>query len=390
MSNNSEDEAKLAEVLDQFEEGMAETEELQKLKHENSKKKAILDDDLYSSRIEALNDHKKDLKLAHSANYGTQSQDIVVKIQQENDDYFNAARRPMSFINSCFNKVVPFFRKNLILIGGDTGRGKSTMVANIVYQTITIDNEDGRQLKALLITNEELASDFYNRLTCMKMNWSYTRHSEFTEEQQKVLTKAIKMWSKTVTIIDNYHNDSHGVTTTIEGIKAILDNLIEKKEHYDVIIIDYYQNIIESKRDPTMDPNKVQARLAKMLDQFKNKYPAPIIMMAQMDPPDDTNTPWKQRIKGRKLISDSCTMVMEMIPVFSQYTTRFTVWKSRFNPESIGDDNAFWVGYDRGRFVEITKEFEKKIENMQAKNTSQEIDKAVGQAVKAKEELINE
>ena len=285
----------------------------------------------------------------------------------------------MSFINKTFDGVVPFFRKNLILIGAQTGFGKSTAVANIAFRIKEQMNPTtGKPRTTLVITNEEQAEDVYNRGTSLAMGWSYTNHSSFTDEQTEVYRKAIPAWAAggLITVIDNTHGGSHGVTTSLEGIESIFENLLANKIYYDVVIIDYYQNIINSKRDQSMSENEVQARLSRMLERYKNIYPAPIVLMAQMKPQDrEQRTPWQERIKGRKIIADCCTFITEMAANFENQTTEWTVWKSRFT-QVVG--KQFTTGWEKGRYVEHNAEFISKVEAAKAARASKEFDRTAG------------
>lgn len=366
-------------AIEDFKEKMAIAAEFEKLKKENSEKRAIIDNKRVTSQLEKLKQDEKDLELAKNANYGALSSEQIVQIQKENDDYIVAAKSGMRFIDEVFDGVVPFFRKNFILVGAKTGDGKSTAAANII-QCITnqINPVTGKTRRALVLTNEERAEDVYNRVTALSMGWTYVNHNAFTDEQVDTFRRAISAFAAggRITVIDNTHGGSHGVTTSLEGIESVFENLLENKEYYDVIIIDYYQNIIYSKKDPTMSENEVQARLTRMIDRYKNIYPAPIVMMAQMNPPDaEDRTPWQIRIKGRKIIADAATFVVEMAANRETRSTQWTVWKSRFT-EAMG--KTFSTGYSKGKFVKYDEAFIASVEKLKYEANAREIDKKIG------------
>jgi DnaB-like helicase C terminal domain len=287
---------------------------------------------------------------------------------------------------------VPFFRKNLILIGAQTGQGKSTAVANIAFRVKDLINpETGKRRKTLVLTNEERAEDVYNRITSLHKEWAYTNHSAFTDEQTEAYRKYIPIWAAdgVITVIDNTHGGSHGVTTSLEGIETVFENLIKNKIYYDCVIIDYYQNIITSKKDAGMSENDVQARLSRMLDRYKNQYPAPIILLCQMKPMSENDrAPWQERIKGRKIIGDVCTFVCEMDADFDDFCTIWSVWKSRF-AGSVG--KTFKTGWDKGRYVQYTEEFALKINKLKEDRQAKEFDKKIGMTdVKPKGDAAND
>lgn len=366
-------------IKDDFAVQIAKVAEIEALQKDTAKKKAILDNKRVTTQFAQVEQNEKDLAVAQSTNFGAMSEAQIKKIQQENADYMEAAKTGMFFVNeNAFGNFVPFFRKNFILIGGKTGDGKSTTVANIVHSVISQKNpQTGKVRRALVITNEERAEDFYNRVTCLIKGWHYTNHDKFTEEQRDTFQKFIPLLASNgrLTVVDNTHNDSHGVTTTIEGIETIFENLIKNKEWYDVVLIDYYQNIISSAKNPYMSENEVQARLARMMDKYKNTYPAPIVMMAQVNAPDkDNKIPFQQRIKGRKIIMDPATCALEMIADRKNLRTIWTVWKSRFT-EAVGQDLK--TGYERGKFVEYTNEFAEKVQKQAYERESRKINETI-------------
>lgn len=350
MTDNDDVQAKLAAVA-----------ELEKRRRDVSERKLTIDERRTALQIEQIQQHEKDLELAKKIDFSQLTNEQVQTLQQANRDYINAARTSMSFINNEFKGVIPYFRKNLILIGGKTGEGKSTTVANIAFTTIRqINPNTGKPRRVLVITNEEKSEDVYNRITCLRHGWAYTNHDQFTDEQVSKFDEYIGVLSSggRMTVIDNEHGGAMGLTTSIEGICTIFDRLIETKDYYDVVLIDYYQNIKYSKRDPSLDEWKVQALLANALDRYKNVYPAPIVLLAQVNPPDEKETPFQHRIKGRKVIVDVATCAVEMIADRESYRTQWVVHKSRFN-ESVG--KGFFTGFDRGAYVPYSSEFIAKV-----------------------------
>lgn len=353
----------MSEANDNFDKNMEKVIELEALKNDTAAKKAVLDNRRVSSQLEQLQQNERDMETAKSTNYGALTTEQIAEIQKANDEYMEAAKHAMTFMIPEFDKIVPFFRKNFILIGARTGEGKSTAVANIAFKTMQMKNPlTGKTRRVLVLTNEEKAEDFYNRVTALSRGWHYTNHSDFTDEQKKIFHNMIPVLASggRLTVIDNNHNGSHGVTTSIEGIETIFENLLAKGEFYDVVLIDYYQNIIHSQKFPHLSENEVQARLSRMMDKYKNAYPAPIVMFAQINPPDkDDKIPFQHRIKGRKIIMDPATFAAEMIRNTAESYTKWVVHKSRFT-EAIGKDMK--TGYDMGKFVRYDNAFAEKIQ----------------------------
>ena len=182
-----------------------------------------------------------------------------------------------------------------------------------------------------------------------------------------------------LTVIDDSYNNAGGTTTTIEGICTVFDNLLERQEFYDVVIIDYYQNINQSRKFPAMKNWEVQEALANKLDRYKNVYPAPIVLLAQVTPPDAENrTPFKTRIEGRKSVLNVATCCIEMVANREELTTEWWIHKSRFN-ESVGQ--KITTGYDKGRYVTYDDNFRDAVQRMKAARERDSFDKQVSMPV---------
>jgi hypothetical protein len=387
------------DAVEQFQEQMAEEAKFNDLKKEVNRKKVLIDDKRSSAQLEKMQQDERDVEILKSANFGEQTKDQISAIIRDNSDYIEAAMNRLAFIMKDdpevvgFNDVVPFFRKNLLLLGAKTGDGKSTAVANIAYHLLSQKSPvTGKIARILVLTNEERKEDVYNRVTCLIKGWKYTNHDKLSIDQVKTFNKYIPILSGggRLTVIDNNHEGAHGATTSIEGIEAIFENLLAKGEIYDCILIDYYQNITTSKRDFKLGEYEVQARLARLLDTYKNIYPAPIVLLAQVSQQqDDETTPFQYRIKGRKIIMDVCTFAAEMIVDRKNRKTTWTVWKSRFT-DSVGE--IIETGFKDGRFVPYTAAFKKEVQDALDAKMKKELDKqmdmsnGIPNAFKKKEE----
>lgn len=368
---------------DDFMKQIGEKAELQTLRDETAAKRAVLDHKIVKARLENLEQQEKELEIAKSASYGALSPEEIAKITTDNQEYLEAAKNPMSFICKTFDEIIPFFRKNVILVGAKTGEGKSTAVANIAFNAISTKHKvTGKTLRTLVITNEEKREDFYNRITSLVKGWHYTNHSKFTQEQIDEFNRMIPILAGggRLTVIDNSHGGSHGVTTTIEGMETLFERLLADENKYDVIMIDYYQNIIGSKLNPSMDQYKVQERFAKSLDNFKNLYPAPIVVMAQMKSQSEKDqAPFQIRLMGSKSIMVPSTVAMEMVVDRKNLRTKWIIHKSRYT-EGVGNEE--FTGYDKGRFVEYTNAFAENVQKMayekEARRINGTIDKSNG------------
>lgn len=365
------------EVKKDFNANMAREAEFDRIKAENSETRALIDRERLKSQLERIEQAKKDEQLVKNANIGALTPEDIEQIRRDNAEYMAAAKNSMMFINKEFKGVVSYFRKNIILIGAMTGHGKSTTVANIAYSTIRqINPLTGKNRRVLIISNEEKREDVYNRITCLQKGWHYVNHDQFTEEQLKTFDRHIVGFAGAgiVTVIDQNYGGGNGMTTTPEGFQTIFDKLLQEENKYDAIIIDYYQNITHSKNDPSMSVNEAQAKFANILDTFKNLYPAPVVLLAQLAPGEE-DAPFTVRLKGRKLIADVATVILEMEADREHLKTNWHLHKGRFTSK-LGQ--TFETGYDNGLFVEYTDAFKLKVLEIIKKRESDRQNKAIG------------
>lgn len=344
MSSDSELEKA---VLDSIDEKTAEL---------RSKQKA-----LQTRRIEndfdAMEERDRIAKVHDEINLDLNNPTYVNKIRNKNKAYFENLKHSMSFINNDFKEFVPYHPQSLILVAANTGDGKSTCSANLAYHALI----QGK--KVLMITNEETAEDAFNRVTCLIKGWAYTNHEDFSQVQLDTFDEYMVKLAHRMTIVDNSHADEPGQTTTIEGVKVIFDKLLGKlkqtDEKYDVIIIDYYQNVASSTKFPKLEPWQVQERFCRELDSFRKLYPAPIVAMAQKagNAKDGENTSFKHLVEGRKMITNVATCAIEIIADRENQRTLWRIRKSRF---SAGVGKEVTTGYQNGRYVPYTKEFRQK------------------------------
>lgn len=349
--------------LEKFQADIARSEQAAKAKREVDEMAQALREHKVSYDYSLLEQTKREMEDAKKIDYGTLSNLAIERMIRDNEDYMEAAKQAMTFITKSFKGVVPYFRKNLILVGGDTGDGKSTTVANIITTTITQENPaTGKMGRCLVLTNEEAPEDFYNRITCHINNWQYINHDQFTDIQRATFKEWIPKLAKggRLTVIGDTYEGVSGNTTTVEGIEQIFTNLIARGEIYDAVLIDYYQNVQFSKNNPRLNQFECQAKFAAILDKIKITYPGAIILMAQMKrlTDEEDTTPFNVRLKGSKVICDKATFIVELIPERKLLRSKWKVWKSRFT-DSVG--NSVHTGFDKGRFVEYDKGFQAKV-----------------------------
>ena len=352
--NNSAD--VIAQIHARMEEGQAQKARKDAL----SSKKLDIDEKKTSIAYENMKRSEAELNAADNTNYGIPTQDYIDTIIKDNDEYMEAAKHAMCFICPEFDGAVPFFQKNLIAIGGKTGEGKSTAVANIVFSMVGLKNpRHGNLNRILILTNEEKAADFFNRITCLIHGWHYVNHNEFSDHQKATFRKFIPILARQIMVIDDNYNGIPGTTSTIEGIRRVFAGLIREGIHYDAVLLDYYTGVSSSKLQPHLKSHEVQSQLAYFLDSMKNTYSAPLLVMFQVRPKDDKETPLEYRMKGSKDLLVKATHIMEMVANHEEHCTDWNIEKSRFT-KMLG--KSIRTGYSNGKFVNHDNEFILKVQ----------------------------
>lgn len=321
------------------------------------KKESVIKKTRIEHQFDQIEETNKELEAQKKVVIDQIRQEYIEKIQSENSSYFLQARNSPIFLDDQFRGVIPFFTNNVILIGAPTGTGKSTITANIALQTV----KQGK--KILVITNEEITKDVYNRVICLIKNWSYHDHSSITPEQVGTFNELTPVLMQKMTVIDDHYGGGIGMTTTIEGMTTIFQKIIEEGNLYDVVVIDYYQNVESSKKSVELDIYKVQQKFCKLLDKYKSILKGPVVVLAQVRD-NDEKTPFKIRIEGKKDISNVATMSLELVADRENRVTTFTVRKARF-PDTA--NNSYKLGFEKGRYVKYSNEFRLQVEMKKAK-----------------------
>ena len=259
-------------------------------------KKRVINEHRIEKAFTEIEESKKEIKDLQSLDFSTGGSKSILEGIKRGRAYMDSAGKCMRFVCNLFNGKVPFFPKNIILLGAYSADGKSTTTSNLCYDLLC------QKRRVLVITNEEALSDVYNRVTCLARGWNYSNHELFTVEEKDYLDEAALQMSANMTVIDNDHEGVSDLTTSYEGVVSILSNIERQERKYDAIIIDYYQNISMSKADPKAADWQVQGKFVKWIDQFKNRYPAPVTIMCQLKPVSkESPLPFKERIRGKKI-----------------------------------------------------------------------------------------
>jgi len=278
----------------------------------------------------------------------------------ENEEYIKLAKNAKVFLNlNAFKDKIPLFPRNIIYLSAETGKGKSTTVANLTYSYLK-----GSPKKVLIITNEENPKDVLNRVVFLNEGWYYKGPDEVTEEEAKVCKRYYDAFAERgLHVMHDFSNGVGGTTTTLEGIQLICRIIKKKYEEgdekpYDLILIDYIQKV-EGSTKSNEASWIILKKIMYYLDNFKNIYPAPIVIFGQQKTDSSGEQAYKEKIEGWKGISNVATTVVEIKTDFENLRTEWIIRKNRFKG-AVG--SSIFTGYENGRFIDYTPEFANKTE----------------------------
>src|SRR5690606_30901495 len=92
-----------------------------------------------------------------------------------------------------------------------------------------------------------------------------------------------------------------------------MESLKSSPNKFDIILVDYFQNINTSNKNPSASTFDILHWVGRSFDLFKLQYHAPILLLGQLKAirDDEDTTPFKERIEGRKSIYNFCTCAIE-------------------------------------------------------------------------------
>lgn len=276
-----------------------------------------------------------------------------IEYTQELQELAKPKPKPPTFLCSTLSRVVPFVPGSLVLIAAHSGKGKSTVVANIAYSNWK------QGLKTLIFSNEEPKKDIRHRIGCIEhgIELGRVKDGSLTGHELMKLSEVTDDTVDYIHVVDQSYKNNGDFVKTIDGFKYVWNNT--DFSQYACVIIDYYQNVTRDSRVPSKSPWEVQAELADFLDGQKNVIGIPIFVFAQLKLFSDTEKEFEERLKGRKIIFDKCTFAVELASNKGDYTSEWKVHKDRHHGR---DGAAVKTGFDKAfsRFVDRTTEFQEK------------------------------
>ena len=255
--------------------------------------------------------------------------------------------------------------EDLVMIAAGSGKGKSTLTANIALSYST------QTKPVLLISTEEGSREVWRRLACMHLglNLNSINAGDLPANFESLVTSAVEYLSQRIHVRTN-DLLAKGSYHQIEVMENTLNQAIG---NYSAVIIDYYQDISESLRFPNKEPHDVQAKFCYFIDGIRTTIGCPIFAMAQSKPlrkGADRYDLQEGRQLGRKLLYTKSTLVIEIQKVANSsnagkveqilnlaeetgvdtidMATVFYIQKSRFQSES--NNAASLYTFNKGRY----------------------------------------
>jgi replicative DNA helicase len=305
-------------------------------------------------RVKALLQRNKgedfeDLSLDEIDSFG--NDESIKEMYTDLVNYRKMLNERITFINDELTAAIPFTRENLYLMCAYSGSGKSTAAANISYPLWK------QEKKILVISNEESKQDVIFRIACLHLGYNFNdfKKNSMPKTNIKECMDLFPEITKYVKVADvNYRN---GLTSTVEGVKRLLENL--KDADYSCVMIDYYQLIKKSTTNPNAKSYDTLNDLRIWIGQYIKRANLPVVVFAQLHSLGKRNNKdLDNRIKHCPDIYEPSTVVIEMTPDFALKTTDFIIHKDRFGMAG----HRITCSFDRGRFAIYDEEAVKRMQ----------------------------
>lgn len=304
------------------------------------------------NKLKRIFDNQQIQKTLETADLDTDWDEVAEKARKKAEQREDC----IPFLYDELKDFVQLAAGSLALFCASTGTGKSTLTANIAKELI----KQGKRV--LIIVNEEENDDVGVRVSCLDLDISIHKYKIkgglTDQERENVINNMVALSKNSVTICGlDFKGDSR-ITTSPEGMKALLTRASGK---FDAILIDYYQNVNYSIAQPGLRPHEANEMFANDLDYFKNSVGCPIILMAQIRRGESD---YKERLEGRRLILNKATDIFELKTDKQYSRSILIVHKDRWLGNQ-GEEMP--IGYRGGKYVPYTQQFEEEVVKQKAR-----------------------
>jgi hypothetical protein len=213
--------------------------------------------------------------------------------------------------------------QGLYLVGGVSGKGKSTTAANLLA-TFCKHGPPGK--KAYVITNEEMSDAVLGRVACIELGLSYFRYHKgsLPRQQRNEIDDLAALLLSRIHVVNSPAYDM----SCLEDVQAVLEYAAESGD-VGMTLIDYHQTIEMSRENPDMESFRVHKVFGSYLKDYGRRVQVPVILFAQLRP-DSEGAEMKSRVENDRTIYNHSFAAVEIIPDFETCRTTFKIWKDRF------------------------------------------------------------
>jgi hypothetical protein len=272
----------------------------------------------------------------------------LLKMYKNIASYNKMLNERITLINDSLTAAIPFTRENLYLFCAYTGSGKSTVAANISYPLW----KQGK--KVLVVSNEESEQDVLLRVACLEKGYNFNEYKkgQMPPELLRELCAMLPEIARYVKVLDVVWRE--GLTTKVEGVKAALESV--KGHGYSCVLIDYYQLIKYSLRQPDKTTYEVLNDLRTWLGQYIKSSEIPVCLFVQLYSVGKKGgtKDIDARIKECSAIVEPATVIIEVIPNWEEATTDFVIHKDRFGVAG----HKIICPFEKGRYLKQISERE--------------------------------
>jgi len=209
----------------------------------------------------------------------------------------------------------------VVLVGGISGRGKSTLLSNLLSGFIKSKPDK----KAVIITNEDLLASIYDRTACILTETSFFRYfdGQVTQEQEIRVQECVKQLMDRVEVVDDPNYDM----SCIEDVCAVLE--YAARADLGLVAIDYYQTITHSRENPSREYYQVLKDFGFWLKGYARKIPqVPVVTLVQLT--GNKEAEFKERVEADRTIYNHAFQVFELETDIAVRQTRAKIVKDRW------------------------------------------------------------
>lgn len=254
-----------------------------------------------------------------------------------------AIKNKLPFLCCAFDDIYNF-SMGFVIIGAKSGKGKSTILANLIGHLV--QNKKVTK-KILIISNEETTEDVYSRIACvvLRINWSHWRNGKLSDRECEKIAGIMDILCSKITV--------HSITgnrmnmTYIEDVIATLTHIIDNQDDYGLVLFDYWQTVNQSRQYPHKTAVEISKELGFFLKEYAAKATIPFVAFAQLKSNADSGD-IKDRIENDRTLYNHAQDFIEAVPNFETKQTCFTVHKQRWGEVQ---GRKVICNFENGRYV---------------------------------------